>query len=101
MKPVTIVLTALLLVSMSLPEAMASNRSWQVRDSFRKRTPCPATGERNGRCPGWEIDHIQPLCSGGRDDLSNLQWLTVEEHKIKTRSDLLACRRKQPAPLHD
>lgn len=33
---------------------------------------------------GYEIDHIKPLSEGGTDDPSNMQLLTVEQHKIKT-----------------
>ena len=33
---------------------------------------------------GYEIDHIIPLSDGGTDDPSNMQLLTVEEHKRKT-----------------
>lgn len=29
---------------------------------------------------------------GGRDDVANLQWLTVEEHKAKTRVEVKLCR---------
>tara|TARA_R110002111_G_scaffold262735_1_gene340534 strand:- start:1221 stop:1901 length:681 start_codon:yes stop_codon:yes gene_type:complete len=33
---------------------------------------------------GYEIDHIKPLSEGGTDDPSNMQLLTVEQHKRKT-----------------
>ncbi|MFS4454512.1 HNH endonuclease signature motif containing protein [Maribacter sp. 2304DJ31-5] len=33
---------------------------------------------------GYEIDHIIPLSEGGTDDPSNMQLLTVEQHKRKT-----------------
>ncbi len=33
---------------------------------------------------GYEIDHIIPLSKGGTDDPSNMQLLTVEQHKRKT-----------------
>jgi 5-methylcytosine-specific restriction endonuclease McrA len=76
-------------------------RSRLVISEFKRQHPCPATNSTHGPCPGWEVDHILPLCDGGKDHVSNLQWLTVEEHKIKSRSDTLACRRKVPAPIHD
>ena len=69
--------------------------------AFRDSAPCPSTGRNRGSCPGWQVDHIRPLCDGGRDHPSNLQWLTVDEHRIKTRSDLLACRRRIPSPIAD
>ena len=33
---------------------------------------------------GYEIDHIIPLSQGGTDDPSNMQLLTIEQHKRKT-----------------
>ena len=33
---------------------------------------------------GYEIDHIKPLSEGGTDDPSNMQLLTVDQHKRKT-----------------
>ncbi|WP_242084217.1 HNH endonuclease signature motif containing protein [Aestuariivivens sediminis] len=33
---------------------------------------------------GYEIDHIIPLSQGGTDDPSNMQLLTVSQHRVKT-----------------
>jgi hypothetical protein len=38
------------------------------------------------------VDHIEALVCGGRDDLRNLQWLTVAEHREKTRVEVKLCR---------
>lgn len=38
--------------------------------------------------PGYEVDHIMPLCAGGKDSPENMQLLTKEQHKAKTRDDL-------------
>lgn len=67
-------------------------RSRALRSEFQRLNPCPATGERRGACPGYEVDHIQALCAGGRDELENLAWLAVEAHRDKTRRDVAACR---------
>lgn len=64
----------------------------QVR-AFRAEHPCPATGRTRGACPGWEVDHVQSLCSGGADHPSNLQWIRKEDHRLKTFLDVRACRR--------
>jgi 5-methylcytosine-specific restriction endonuclease McrA len=37
--------------------------------------------------PGAEVDHKTPLNLGGRHCAKNLQALTYEEHKEKTRRD--------------
>ncbi len=60
--------------------------------AFKRHNPCPATGLRRGRCPGYQVDHIVPLCNGGIDARSNMQWLSVEAHAAKTRLDVRKCR---------
>lgn len=32
--------------------------------AFRAESPCPATDQVKGACPGWHVDHIIPLCAG-------------------------------------
>jgi len=71
-------------------------RSAAVRSEFQRHNPCPATGKRQGRCPGYEIDHVRALCAGGADSSGNLQWLTVEEHRRKTKVDVRECRAAKP-----
>lgn len=65
----------------------ADARDRNVRAEFMRQVPCPATGKTSGPCPGYEADHITPLCRGGSDTVSNLQWLTTAQHKLKTRGD--------------
>lgn len=64
---------------------------------FKRENPCPATGERRGSCPGYQIDHRIPLKCGGDDVIANMQWLTVEAHKEKTKSEAAWCRRLREA----
>jgi len=45
---------------------------------FRLAHPCPFTFKTTGACPGWSIDHVIPLASGGCDILENMQWLPNE-----------------------
>lgn len=54
---------------------------------FRKGNPCPSTGSTTGACPGYVIDHIQPLKRGGADEPWNMQWQTKEEARIKDRTE--------------
>lgn len=72
-------------------------RSSATRAEFKRANPCPATSERRGPCPGYQIDHVAPLKCGGPDAPSNMQWLTVEDHKAKTRREARWCRRSRPS----
>lgn len=67
-------------------------RSTSARRQFQRANPCPATGAARGPCPGYEADHIIPLKCGGPDAPANMQWLTIEQHKAKTRREARACR---------
>jgi hypothetical protein len=60
-------------------------RSTAEKNEFKKEQPCPSTGKSSGACPGYVIDHVQPLCKGGADHPSNMQWQTVADGKAKDR----------------
>jgi hypothetical protein len=84
---------------------MASAQAWPGRSAaqrveFRKANPCPATGRVSGACLGYEIDHVTPLKCGGTDTPDNMQWLTVADHKAKTKAEARLCRpaRRASAP---
>ncbi len=62
-------------------------RSAQAKHDFQKTHPCPATGRTSGRCPGYVIDHVQPLKRGGSDRPSNMQWQTKEAARIKDKTE--------------
>jgi hypothetical protein len=78
-------------VAASCIAASAAPRSRVLLRDFQRLHPCPATEARRGPCPGFQIDHIQPLCAGGQDAIENLQWLDVADHAAKTRKDVAAC----------
>jgi 5-methylcytosine-specific restriction endonuclease McrA len=46
---------------------------------------------------GGEVDHIKAIALGGKHCVKNLQILSVEEHKEKTKRDLAECRRLRAA----
>jgi 5-methylcytosine-specific restriction endonuclease McrA len=71
--------------------AEATERDPAQRTAFRKAHACPGTGKTTGACRGYEVDHIKPLCAGGRDSPKNMQWLSVAEHKKKTAKDMHTC----------
>jgi hypothetical protein len=86
------VLAAALVVALSpLVADGKAHRSQAVLRQFQHEHPCPSTGLKTGACPGWVKDHIVPLCHGGPDLPSNLQWQTVEDAKLKDRWE---CTRK-------
>jgi hypothetical protein len=86
-------LAALLAAALITAPEAKTQRSYAVKAEFKRLNPCPANGNRRGPCEGFQVDHVIPLCAGGLDDVSNLQWLTVEEHKAKTKRESGMCRR--------
>ena len=69
-------------------------RSAAMRKTFREMQPCPATGSSSGACPGYVIDHINPLACGGEDDAENMQWQTKEEAREKDKVERVQCAGK-------
>jgi hypothetical protein len=64
--------------------------------AFKRHSLCPSTGERGGKCPGYVIDHIHPLCAGGADNhKTNMQWQTVEDAKAKDVIERRMCRNQK------
>lgn len=68
----------------------AAQRSQAQRHLFARTHACPATHLRKLPCPGYIIDHVNPLCKGGPDLASNMQWQTVAAAKAK---DKWECRK--------
>ena len=83
-------LLALVLALIS-PAQAAQERSGAVLRLFRAAHECPSTGLKTGPCPGFQMDHALALVCGGLDIPANIRWLSVEQHKVKTRKDL-KCR---------
>lgn len=70
----------------SSPDA-AIPRSVQLRIWAKHEGRCAISGRKLGPGEG-EIDHILPLGLGGRHAEDNLQVLSTEAHKAKTRADM-------------
>lgn len=83
----------LLIAALGLPwpAEAAQKRSQAVAREFQLQAPCPSTASRKGRCPGYERDHRIPLCFYGPDAVWNLQWLTIQAHREKTKMDVKVC----------
>lgn len=85
------VLAGLLIIGTTWP---AEARDAKARRAFVREHPCPATGLRHGKCPGWVVDHIVPLCAGGADAPGNMKWQVVREAKIKDRKERRQCGKR-------
>ena len=85
MKIFPLVIVALVLVT----DADAKqHRSTASRAEFIREHPCPSTGERRGHCPGWIVDHVNPLACGGTDAPGNMQWQKIADAKAKDKVEL-------------
>lgn len=90
-------LLTILLVSLTLAAAPAEariKRSAKAVAQFKHQSPCPSTGLPKGRCPGYIVDHVEPLCAGGLDAPINMQWQTVQEAKQKDKLERRICKTK-------
>jgi hypothetical protein len=63
----------------------AATRSARARTDFQKLRPCPATGKREGACPGYTISYLKPLNKGGANAPSNMQWKATQVAKAKSK----------------
>ena len=86
-------LAALLAVATAGVHA-SPHRLKTTRAEFQRQHPCPANSKARGACPGYVVDHVKPLCAGGADDPSNMQWQTVADAKAKDKLERQQCRRK-------
>lgn len=76
----------LLILALLVQDATAANvRRQSVKDAFIAQQACPATALHQFPCPGFIIDDKTALDCGGKDVVSNKQWLTVTAAKKKDR----------------
>ena len=78
----------------ALPAEAKTQRSSKAKADFQRLHPCPATGKSKGKCGGYIIDHVAPLCAGGADHPSNMQWQTVADAKAKDKLERQQCKWK-------
>ena len=82
------------LIILAFLSQLVDARDGKAKREFQRENPCPVTNKRRGACPGYQIDHVVPLKCGGADKPSNMQWLTVQQHKEKTAREAKQCRKK-------
>lgn len=76
-------------------------RSKSALAKFQRQNPCPANGAVKGVCPGWVKDHVVPLCAGGADSPSNLQWQTVADARRKDVDEMRLCAKMRSSAAGD
>ncbi|WP_458400075.1 HNH endonuclease signature motif containing protein [Mailhella sp.] len=87
MKALTLFLVSLLLcIACAVQKPAKPTRSMAQRQAFLRQHGL------NRVPPGFQVDHIVPLCAGGPDHPDNMQLLSIEDHKEKTRDDIKRCR---------
>jgi hypothetical protein len=88
-------IVSILVLAFAASVALAkTHRDPAQRTAFVQQHPCPSSGKTKGRCPGYVVDHIKPLCAGGPDAPSNMQWQTIQQAKNKDRLELAQCKRR-------
>jgi len=75
-----------------------ASRSKSAVNQFKRENPCPTNGNKRGACPGYEVDHVRPLKCFGADVPWNMQWLTIREHREKTKREAKSCRNGTSVP---
>lgn len=75
-----------------------AERSAAAVAQFKRESPCPSTGAARGRCPGFIVDHVVPLCAGGADEPENMQWQTIPDAKRKDVAERAQCRALRQPP---
>ena len=86
-------------MSRSVPEWRGSTPDAKIPDTVKARVwlrcggCCALTGRKLRPGDAHEYDHILPLALGGLHAESNLQLVSSEAHKVKTRDDIGAIRK--------
>ncbi|MCE4556855.1 HNH endonuclease [Pelomonas cellulosilytica] len=74
------------------PAGAKPHRSSSAVAQFKRQPPCPVNGATKGKCTGAVVDHVTPLCAGGADAPSNMQWKPLADAKRKDRVEHAQCR---------
>lgn len=92
-----LVVSALLFVALGVNAHVETHRSEAAKAAFARSNPCPTTELPKASCPGYVIDHIIPLCAGGKDSPSNMQWQTIAQGHRKDKREWQLCRKLKSA----
>lgn len=78
-------LLLIILAILLTQDALAVKRSMTARRHFMKTHVCPSTGKHSLKCPGYVVDHVCALASGGKDSPDNMQYQNVDDALAKDR----------------
>ena len=67
-------------------------RSQTEKIHFAKQHPCPVTNNPVTSCKGYVIDHVVPLCAGGKDVAANMMWQEYVESLEKDSVERAYCQ---------
>ena len=81
-----------MILAMSTFSEARQVRSAAEVSAFKRQNTCPSTGQRGGKCPGYVVDHVMPLCAGGEDNINNMQWQEYRESLLKDAYERRLCR---------
>lgn len=87
----SIILIGFVSIGFATSSEAKQHRSQAARHAFVKSHPCPANDLPRLPCIGYIIDHVIPLCAGGEDAPSNMQWQTIEDAKEKDKGERKQC----------
>lgn len=78
------------------PELALARDSAVVRE-FKRTHACPSTGKMDpeASCPGYVVDHKDPLCDGGADAVENMQYEETRASYIKDILERKLCALKK------
>lgn len=84
-------IAAIAILALATQSDARTKRDGKAIAAFKRAQHCPATGKARGACPGWVIDHVQPLACGGPDRPDNMQWQTKADAKAKDKWERKTC----------
>lgn len=91
--PLLMLIAGIAITAVSYEATKASSRAYlnksaSIKTEFKRKAVCPSTGEYSQKCPGYWIDFIIPKKCDGPLAISNMQWLSIEDHKRKTKYEI-------------
>jgi hypothetical protein len=68
----------------------------KLKREFKRTKPCPNTGNTEKKCDGYWVDFIIPKKCNGPLEIRNMQYLSIKEHKNKTKYEIIGDKDHKP-----